>query len=93
MTLRTERWLIRGRVQGVGFSDWMVREARRHGVAGWVRNGQGGDVEALVHGPAAVLADLRAACLLGPPLASVAGIEDRATDETAGASFERRPSG
>ncbi len=92
MTAPTERWLIRGRVQGVGYRDWMVREARRRGIAGWVRNGDGGEVEALVHGPAEALAGLRDACLGGPPLASVEAIDVEAAAELPRSGFERRPS-
>jgi DNA ligase D-like protein (predicted 3'-phosphoesterase) len=49
------RVVLRGRVQGVGFRDATVREARERGVLGWVRNADDGTVA--VHaegGPAAV---------------------------------------
>ena len=42
---------VRGRVQGVGFR-WFAREsARRHGLAGWVRNRDDGGVEVAASGP------------------------------------------
>ena len=71
----TQRWRIRGRVQGGGFRDWMVREARSAGVAGWVRNAPGGEVEALVDGKDGQVSALLAAARRGPPLAHVASIE------------------
>lgn len=62
---------IAGRVQGVGFR-WFVREeARRMGIAGWVRNLPGGDVEVLAEGPADALAQLARRVGQGPPGARV----------------------
>ncbi len=76
--MRAERWIIAGRVQGVGYRDWMVRTADALGVAGHVRNHADGTVLASVSASASVLDELYRACLEGPPGASVAGI-DRAT--------------
>ncbi|MBW3665780.1 MAG: acylphosphatase [Actinobacteria bacterium] len=54
------RVVASGQVQGVFFRDQARREARRHGVAGWVRNCPDGSVEAHVEGsPEAVAALVR----------------------------------
>jgi acylphosphatase len=72
----TVRWEIVGRVQGVGFR-WFVREqARRWGLAGWVRNRDDGAVEIVASGPAGSIAGLRAAIRKGPPGAFVTDIRD-----------------
>jgi len=66
---------IRGRVQGVGYRAWLVREASRRGVVGWVRNRRDGSVEALVAGEEAAVRDLVEACRRGPPAARVEAVE------------------
>jgi acylphosphatase len=91
MTAR--RVLIEGRVQGVGYRDWMVREARRHGVSGWVRNRPDGRVEALVAGDAAAVAALLAACRHGPPLARVEALREEAAEPPAEEGSRRLPGG
>lgn len=52
-------FLIRGRVQGVGFRWFVHREAADLGLLGWVRNTDTGDVEVLASGDPEDLADLR----------------------------------
>lgn len=68
---------IRGRVQGVGYRAWTEHEARRRGLAGWVRNRRDGAVEALFSGPEHVVRDMIAACRAGPRSAKVEAIEAR----------------
>lgn len=73
---KATRLTIRGRVQAVGYRAWLVREASRRALAGWVRNKRGDStVEALVLAESARLVDLIAACRQGPPAAQVTGID------------------
>ncbi len=92
MTPMAQLWRIRGRVQGVGYRDWMVGQASGLGVAGWVRNRGDSDVEALVAGSEAAVAALRIACLRGPPVASVTSIDVQEAEAPAESGFVRRAS-
>lgn len=65
------RLTIAGRVQGVGYRDWTIREARALGLKGWVRNRRDGSVEALAVGPDEAVQLLVQACHRGPALARV----------------------
>ena len=71
----TRRLRIHGRVQGVGFRHYMTREARRRGVAGWVRNRIDGTVEAIVHGSEEAVDALITWARRGPPSAYVTELE------------------
>ena len=73
---------IRGRVQGVGYRAWAVDEARRRGLAGWVRNRRDGSVEAVFSVDEDVVADMLAVCRRGPSSARVDAVEaSPASDE------------
>jgi acylphosphatase len=76
----TRHVTIIGRVQGVGYRDWMVRAANRLGVSGWVRNSGDATVEAVVQGEPDSIEALLAACRRGPPHAHV---EDIRTEQAA----------
>ena len=65
------RFLIGGRVQGVGFRWFTYDAARREGVTGWVRNLPDGRVEALVEGDAEAVTRVERALRMGPPSARV----------------------
>lgn len=63
----TVHLLISGRVQGVGYRDWMRVKARALGLDGWVRNLSSGEVEAVAAGTPAAVRNLIIACHSGPP--------------------------
>ena len=60
------RYVITGRVQGVGFRYFTQDAALREGVTGWVRNLPDGRVEALVEGDAEAVARIERALRSGP---------------------------
>ncbi len=90
--MSAKRLVMSGRVQGVGFRDWMMRTARALGVSGWVRNRADGTVEALVAGDAAAVEELLRACRRGPPLAQVVEIDEELADPPDRPGFHCLPS-
>ncbi len=90
--MRARHLLIEGRVQGVGYRDWLVDTARRHGLDGWVRNRRDGRVEALLSGPEPAVAAVLLACRRGPPMARVESIEESFADPPDAPGFHRMPS-
>lgn len=83
---------IAGRVQGVGFRDWLLHEAQRHGISGWVRNRADGTVEAVLAGEEDALNVVLTACRLGPPLARVESIQEQFAEMPADPGFHKRAS-
>lgn len=89
--MRARLLRIAGRVQGVGYRDWLQREARRHGLSGWVRNRADGTVEALLAGEEDALSAVLSACRRGPPLARVERIEESFAEPPEVVGFTRLP--
>jgi acylphosphatase len=58
-------YLIKGRVQGVGFRWFVHREASALGLKGWVRNTEDGHVEVVAAGNPEQVAELEAALRKG----------------------------
>lgn len=69
------RYLITGKVQGVGYRYFTVRAARELGLAGWVRNLSDGRVEVLAVGAARKLSNLEGELRLGPLRAEVRSLQ------------------
>jgi acylphosphatase len=69
--LVARRVQVVGRVQGVGFRQFVASEARAEGVHGWVRNRPDGAVEALLEGEAQAVDRVEQSIRDGPPLSRV----------------------
>jgi acylphosphatase len=78
---------VTGIVQGVGFRYSTVREARRLGLTGWVRNAEDGAVEVLIEGAPEDVAALVVWLHRGPAGADVRGVT--AADRPYTGRFER----
>jgi len=87
----TKRFVVSGRVQGVGFRYFAVREAEALGLAGWVRNLADGRVEVLVSGETAAVDVMGGRLWEGPPHAKVAGVEVSPGEPPATAGFRVLP--
>jgi acylphosphatase len=68
------RIVVTGRVQGVPYRAWFVREAQALGLDGWVRNRADGSVEAVVAGPADLVERAIAVSRQGSPASRVAAV-------------------
>lgn len=79
-----KRFVVRGRVQGVGFRWFVEREAHMLGVAGWVRNNHDGSVEVLAMGTRDQLTGLRTCLRQGPRAARVDDVEESEANPVAG---------
>lgn len=84
------RYLVRGRVQGVGYRYFVLRQADALGVGGFARNLPDGSVEVLAEGSAGALADLEALLREGPAFAEVTDVEREAAAERGSSGFHVR---
>ena len=88
--MKARHLLIAGRVQGVGFRDWLLRQARAHQLSGWVRN-RGDQVEAVIAGEEAAIEAVLLLARRGPPLALVTDIVESFCEPPTEPGFVRRP--
>jgi acylphosphatase len=75
-------YIVKGRVQGVGFRWFVHREAGARGLKGWVRNTDAGEVELMVAGTEDKLDELRAQLELGSRGSRVDSVYERVLDES-----------
>ena len=78
--LIARRYVVSGRVQGVGFRFFTEAAAMREGVHGWVRNLPNGSVEARLEGDAEAVERVEAAIRRGP---SSSRVDDVTVEEEA----------
>ncbi|WP_126451335.1 acylphosphatase [Sulfodiicoccus acidiphilus] len=74
-TLRRLYVRVSGRVQGVGFRNFVLRNAKRLGLRGYVVNLPDGTVEIVAEGHEEMLKRLLKLASRGPPLAEVRNLE------------------
>ena len=75
--MAAKRYLIRGRVQGVGYRYFAQRTAQRFGVNGFARNLPGGDVEVHAEAETRTLQLFKEALARGPRMSDVTEIVER----------------
>ena len=70
------RFIVHGRVQGVGYRFFALRAAARHQVTGTVKNLPSGDVEVIAQGPRKDIEDFKLDLATGPSYANVTQLEE-----------------
>jgi len=86
------RLKIEGFVQAVGFRHFVITEASKLGIDGWVRNSFDGTVEVLMSGPTPVVERLVGLCMRGPTGARVTNVEIHKAEPPAQKGFRRQQS-
>jgi acylphosphatase len=90
--MKTLHLFIIGRVQGVGFRDWLVRKAAKLRLTGWVRNVDADTVETVLSGEDDAVDTCVQLCWHGPSMASVSHINSTETKTPEQSFFIRRGS-
>jgi len=85
--LVARRFLVRGRVQGVGFRYYAHEMARLEGVRGFVRNLADGRVEAVAEGDQEAVLAFERAIRRGPPGARVEDVDTEPADPAGRSAF------
>jgi acylphosphatase len=88
LILSARRYLIKGRVQGVGYRYFAKNAAEKLGLTGYARNLDDGSVEVVAVGPESKVADLLASLQRGPRLSEVRGVEHEPAPIESHSSFE-----
>ena len=73
--LTARRFLIRGRVQGVGYRYFAQKAAAHWNVSGYARNLEDGSVEVFAIGTAGQLSELAGTLRTGPPFSDVRSVD------------------
>ncbi|HVO13218.1 MAG TPA: acylphosphatase [Vicinamibacteria bacterium] len=84
------RYLVHGRVQGVGYRYFVWRQAEALGVTGFARNRADGSVEVVAEGSEQALADLEARLREGPSFSEVSQVERETAVSRGDGSFHVR---
>jgi acylphosphatase len=82
--ITARRFIVRGRVQGVGFRWFVEHEAHILGIAGWVRNNSDSSVEVLAMGTPEQMAGLKSRLREGPRAARVDDVQESEAEPISG---------
>lgn len=83
-------YIVRGRVQGVGYRYFVNHTANTLGLRGWVRNLDDGSVEVLAMGTPDQIAELTAHLHRGPRFSEVRSVEETEAAPVEASSFSVR---
>ncbi len=83
-----QHFVVKGRVQGVGFRWFVQREAAELGLRGWVRNTDDGHVEVLAAGEPDQLEDMQLALAKGSRGSRVDAVIEHQLAESEGADLK-----
>ena len=70
------KFIVRGRVQGVGYRYFAISAARQAGVVGTVRNLPDGSVEVVAEGNPDAIMQLKVQLAKGPSLSRVTSVDE-----------------
>jgi acylphosphatase len=84
------RYLVEGRVQGVGYRYFVLRQAGQLGVSGFVRNRPDGSVEVVAEGGEDTLAALESRLREGPAFSEVSGVSRESIEPRGASGFHIR---
>jgi acylphosphatase len=84
------RYVVQGRVQGVGYRYFVLRQADALGVSGYARNRADGSVEVVAEGSEAAMGDFEARLREGPSFAEVKNLEKEPIAERGSSGFHVR---
>ena len=90
MAVAAYRYLVSGRVQGVGYRYYALREAEALGVSGYARNLPDGRVEVVAEASEESLAQLEERLRQGPSFARVHSLEKSELGSRGGTGFSIR---
>jgi acylphosphatase len=85
-----ERYLVKGRVQGVGYRYFVLREAEQRGLTGFARNLPDGRVEVVAEGAESALRELEQRLREGPAFSHVEAVEREAISPRGDQGFQIR---
>jgi acylphosphatase len=74
--LQARRFVVLGRVQGVGYRNFVEHIAAKMALQGYVRNRRDGSVEVFAMGSGAELAEFRSELTKGPAMARVTNVNE-----------------